>query len=717
MNFLLSDVVVDALGWVLAHSLWQVAIIGLLVSFFLPRFSNPQQRYLVAYTALVGILVAGIATFCWYLPSLRAESHTSTILLGDLNTVAHITVINNRAAATGIWQNTLNWFDLHKATFVFIWLSGFLLLLVRMLGGLWYLQYLKKQAIVLTNTWQYLNELSDGLGIRQQVSILRTIVLRSPVTFGYFKPVVLLPVALLNQLSPAEVEAIVLHELAHIARRDWLMQLVQTIVEALFYFHPVVWWLSTVIRHERERCSDEIAVSLMPHNRIAYARALLRVQEYAQSSTATPALALAATGNPSRWFQRRAYLLERVQIILLQSSQQKSMLMERMLISGLLVATLTLWGLKAAPIPDISAAATDWFAGFDGDQSDQMATDSIIPRKSKSVQRISEDDGKQKVDIEVRNGIVTHLSIDDKDIPKADYEKHEELLDRLLSEYPPTPPAPPSWSQYDFPAPPAPAELHGYSFPPIPPAPPVPPVPGVPPVPPIPATGYYNFNTASSKVYVDKADKDNTVIRLDGDETTEISIKNGKVTINGKEVGEGESVNIRTDGNGYTYFNSDSDNFPAMSPAQTRVFEDQMRAHEESMRKHDAEMRQHDADMRKHDADMLINDAEMAEYQAKTEAKMDRARANMTRSSSLSRESLLNAATEDDLSRAFLESLKKDGLITDTKDFSYSLSKKKFKVNGKKQSNEVHEKYLNLYSTLHGKSMGNDDTYEVEVKR
>jgi beta-lactamase regulating signal transducer with metallopeptidase domain len=709
MNYLLSDVVVDALSWVLAHSLWQVAIIGLLLSFFLPRFSNPQQRYMAAYSALLSILLAGIATFYWYLPLFQAEGHTATVLLTDLNTVAQVTVINDKATApTGFWQNTLDWFDLHKATFVFIWLSGFLLLLVRMLGGLWYLQYLKKQAIVLNDTWKYLNELSDGLGIRQQVSILRTTVLRSPVTFGYFKPVVLLPIALINQLNPEEVEAIVLHELAHIARRDWLMQLVQTIVEALFYFHPVVWWLSSVIRHERERCSDELAVSLMPHNRIAYARALLRVQEYAQSSHATPALALAATGNPSRWFQRRTYLLERVQIILLQSSQQKSMLMERMLISGLLVATLTLWGLKAAPIPDISAAATGWFTGFDLNESEQMPTDSIIPRKSKSVQRISEDDGKQKVEIEIRNGIITQLSIDGKDIPKEDYERHEELLDRLWTETP-QPPARPELFNYNFPSVPP--------VPPVPGVPPVPPVPGVPPVPPVPAIGYYNFNNASNKVYVDKADKDNTVIRLDGDETTEISIKNGKVTINGKEVGEGESVNIRTDGNGYTYFNSDLENFPAMQPGQARVFEDQMRAHEDQMRKHKAEMRQHESDMRKHDAEMLINDAEMAEYQAKIDAKMDRVRSSMTRSSSLSRESLLNAATEDDLSSAFLEALKKDGLITDTKEFSYSLRKRRFKINGKRQSDEIHQKYMNLYRTLNANAMGDNDGYEVEVKR
>jgi hypothetical protein len=165
------------------------------------------------------------------------------------------------------------------------------------------------------------------------------------------------------------------------------------------------------------------------------------------------------------------------------------MLMERMLISGLLVATLTLWGLKAAPIPDISAAATGWFTGFDLNESEQMPTDSIIPRKSKSVQRISEDDGKQKVEIEIRNGIITQLSIDGKDIPKADYEHHVELLDRLWTETP-QPPARPELFNYNFPAVP----------PPVPPIPPVPGVPPVPPVPPIPATGYYNFNKASNKV-------------------------------------------------------------------------------------------------------------------------------------------------------------------------------------------------------------------------
>jgi hypothetical protein len=117
--------------------------------------------------------------------------------------------------------------------------------------------------------------------------------------------------------------------------------------------------------------------------------------------------------------------------------------------------------------------------------------------------------------------------------------------------------------------------------------------------------------------------------------------------------------------------------------------------------------------MRKHDADMLVHDAEMNKHQAMTNAKMDKAKSNLA----ILSKSLSATVTEDDLNSAFVEALKKDGLITDTKGFSYSLSKKKFKVNGKKQSNEIHEKYLNLYGTLNGKPMGDNDRIEAEVKR
>ena len=81
-----------------------------------------------------------------------------------------------------------------------------------------------------------------------------------PSVIGTIRPVVLLPVAALTNLTPDQIEALLAHELAHIRRRDYAMNLAQTVAEALLFFHPAVWWMSARIREEREHCCDDVAV-------------------------------------------------------------------------------------------------------------------------------------------------------------------------------------------------------------------------------------------------------------------------------------------------------------------------------------------------------------------------------------------------------------------------------------------------------------------------
>src|SRR6185437_12084034 len=99
----------------------------------------------------------------------------------------------------------------------------------------------------------------------------------APVVLGHFRPVILVPLGFLAGLLPDQVEAILLHELAHIRRSDYLMNVCQRVIEALLFYHPAVWWISQVIRAERENCCDDMVVDLRGDAH-AYAEALTTLE-------------------------------------------------------------------------------------------------------------------------------------------------------------------------------------------------------------------------------------------------------------------------------------------------------------------------------------------------------------------------------------------------------------------------------------------------------
>ena len=115
-----------------------------------------------------------------------------------------------------------------------------------------------------------------------------------PTVIGWLRPVVLLPVSCVTGLSPGQLEAIVAHELAHIRRHDYLVDLLQSAVETLLFYHPAVWWVSRRIREEREHCCDDLAVAACG-DRAGYARALATLEELRPASAQ---LAVAASGAP-----------------------------------------------------------------------------------------------------------------------------------------------------------------------------------------------------------------------------------------------------------------------------------------------------------------------------------------------------------------------------------------------------------------------------------
>jgi hypothetical protein len=137
--------------------------------------------------------------------------------------------------------------------------------------------------------------LARRLHISRAITLLESTLVEVPTVIGWLKPVVLLPASALGALSPSQLEAILAHELAHIRRHDYLVNLLQTLVETLLFYHPAVWWLSRRIRIERENCCDDLAVSLCG-DPVAYANALADLESLRSETTPTHHIALAATG-------------------------------------------------------------------------------------------------------------------------------------------------------------------------------------------------------------------------------------------------------------------------------------------------------------------------------------------------------------------------------------------------------------------------------------
>lgn len=137
-----------------------------------------------------------------------------------------------------------------------------------------------------------LRELARRMGIARVVELVESSAVTVPAVIGWLRPVILVPASALAGLSPQQLEAILAHELAHVRRHDYLVNLLQTVVETLLFYHPAVWWVSAQVRRERENCCDDLAVAVCG-DRLGYARALANLEGLRSPS---PRLALAADG-------------------------------------------------------------------------------------------------------------------------------------------------------------------------------------------------------------------------------------------------------------------------------------------------------------------------------------------------------------------------------------------------------------------------------------
>ena len=307
---IISQEIIQRIGWMLIHFLWQAAAVALVLAVLLKllRKQAANLRYIIACSAL-GLMVL-LPLITMRLVSVSESNVTTTeqapieLAVGQAIEIptTEIPVLEKPVRIEGVAAKRRVSLKVRVVSavepalpyMVFGWLIGVFGLSVWHLGGWTQLQRLRRQMVkpIDKSLRSKLKELADLLGIKRAVEIAESALVQVPTVVGWLKPMILLPASALTGLASEQLEAILAHELAHIKRCDYLVNMLQTVVEILGFFHPAVWWVSHKIRLERENCCDDLAVSISG-DKICYARALTSMEEIRGR---VPELAVAATG-------------------------------------------------------------------------------------------------------------------------------------------------------------------------------------------------------------------------------------------------------------------------------------------------------------------------------------------------------------------------------------------------------------------------------------
>ena len=279
-TFLSGNELISVIGNALLHSLWQSVVAGivLMLVFSFLKSASARVHYTIALIGLLVLLLLPVLNFYHFSNPVHFDTP------GLSSTEAGLPVSNavsEKMTTTEMEVNTtlfaqlnasLAWFSPYMFWF---WLCGLVVMVLYNAGGFytnW--RMAKYHTLNAAEKWQLkLDKIARQMQIHQKVQLKLSAKILVPFTKGFFKPVIILPISILSQLPVNQIEIILAHELAHIKRRDYLVNLFQIVAESVLFFNPVVWWLSAKIRREREHAADDLSLSHDSH-KIDLAKAL-----------------------------------------------------------------------------------------------------------------------------------------------------------------------------------------------------------------------------------------------------------------------------------------------------------------------------------------------------------------------------------------------------------------------------------------------------------
>ncbi len=299
---------IQAICWVLVHSLWQGVLLALAGGGVI--LSTKRTAAAVRYRILCGLLslfLVGMGLTFFY-------EWTRVSGGGD------------GSAEVGVSMNWLgDWCSMHAVQIVAAWLIVTIVKSFRLVTGWEYMRRMRREGLMAPALRvERVDALSRQLGIRKTVRLVESALVRVPMVIGQLRPIIYIPLGLINHLPASEMEAVLMHELAHIRRYDHMVNMAQQVVECLLFFNPGFLWISSLLREERENSCDDIAIA-HTRDRVEFVRALVRFKEHSLRG-----MALAFPGN-------KRQLLHRVLRISRQENKTLSGRERLVLLGGFLV--------------------------------------------------------------------------------------------------------------------------------------------------------------------------------------------------------------------------------------------------------------------------------------------------------------------------------------------------------------------------------------------
>jgi len=435
---LLNNKFFYSLGMTVLHSIWQILAIFLIVYVIIVALKKVKplfKYYLLCISLLFVIFISGF-TFSYYY---HAEDISTEIYLNEdqifeaESRISPIKTENTETSKISTVSSLLPDIELYIPWVVGLYILGLLVLSLRLLYNLYFLRRLKHVGVFETD--ENLEKLfrkikTQILPSDKLIKIIESALIKVPVVIGYFKPVVIVPAGIFTNLPFNQVEAILAHELAHIKRKDFLINILQSVVEILFFYHPLIYLISRRIRSEREKCCDDIALNYCSNTH--YAKALANMEQL-KLVKSYPAVAFAESGNE---------LLIRIRRILKQE-KMKTKFTEK-LFAGIIVLagvfTITLLGSAAFSRNEINVE-NEFKPSYEEEVFTLPSGNFVIDDTIKEIGEndyhftIKDDNGEEfSYKMKFENSEVSELYVNGELIPKKDYPKHKKFIKSALKD-------------------------------------------------------------------------------------------------------------------------------------------------------------------------------------------------------------------------------------------------------------------------------------------
>ncbi len=706
MTQFISEETIYALAWTVLHSLWQGLLIALVFSLVYYNLKNKSSRfkYHLAIAALFAIVFSSAYTFVSLnkLDSGQSlqEYSVPTTVIASADTYQMALKTN----ASNWFEISLSFLDNNSKYVVGIWVFGLFFFVLKMLFGLYSVNQIRFSAeTIIDKSWQEkIDKFLVNLGSRKSVEIAQSSLIKIPMMIGFFKPMILFPVGVINQMDAKEVEAIIAHELSHVLRNDYFMNIIQTCVEVLFYFNPAVWWISSIVRSERENACDDMAINLT-HSNVDYAKALLNLG-YQQSNSNSLVMSFGG---------KKKKLLNRVQRIL-NNSQHKPRVMEKIITSILLLVLIVGISMgantKDSPAHKTTIETNDLpnsiFIQNENEEKEYILIDTLPNPVETSCQMMYYNDDK-RVDIWKESGKIIKLWVDGVRIDEKDFHKYQAYIDeapsyllertnKLGQEFeetefdgpkPPVPPTPPS-----APAPPAPPRAPAHPASPTSPAHPAPPI--------NPNKGNINdlgmmleeqkaLQMELSQLALEEYQRERERIMHELKSLSEITLIDSlHPTLKMLETEDGLAV-------------LNFENGKALEFENNIVFKDYAGDVDLLVAQLNEQTHELNRKMARIDEDIMI---QMEESSAHMQELLESTNDIMATTLSdlggidlaIQNAQLTHRLNNDNLNSVFETNLLLDGLIKSRDSYNFKITNDYFKINGKKVSKDIHNKYLNI---------------------